>query len=73
LTYAAFLGALDFEPLAPEMTVLWLVMAHGPRDMPVWGEVWSKGGSKQQLNEQIAQLLAIFRRYKKTAQTASTR
>ena len=54
MTYAAFPGALDFEPLAPEMTVLWLVMAHGPRDMPVWGEVWSKGGSKQQLNEQIA-------------------
>ena len=72
MTYAAFPGALDFEPLAPEMTVLWLVMAHGPRDMPVWGEVWSKGGSKQQLNE-LARLLAIFSRYKKTAQTASTR
>lgn len=52
------------------------VKAHGPRDMPVWGEVWRnpKGqGSEHQVEERIAKLVAYLQSIQKTAQTASVR
>ena len=49
------------------------VKAHGPRDMPVWGEVWQnpKGrGSENRVKERISKLVAYLQSIQKTAQTA---
>jgi mono/diheme cytochrome c family protein len=48
------------------------VKAHGPRDMPVWGEVWQNPNvSQQQVNERIAKLVAYLQSIQKTTKSAS--
>jgi hypothetical protein len=48
------------------------VKAHGPRDMPVWGEVWQNPSvSQQQVNERIAKLVDYLQSIQKTTKTAS--
>jgi len=50
------------------------VKAHGPRDMPVWGEVWKNPegqGSETQVKERIAKLVAYLQSIQKPAQSAS--
>jgi len=53
------------------------VKAHGPRDMPVWGEkVWQNPegqGSQSQVKERIAKLVAYLQSIQKAAQSASVR
>jgi hypothetical protein len=49
------------------------VKAHGPRDMPVWGEVWQNPvgkASKHEINEHIAKLIVYLQSIQKTEQTA---
>jgi len=51
------------------------VKAHGPRDMPVWGEnVWQNPegqGSQTQVSERIAKLVAYLQSIQKAAQSAA--
>ena len=53
------------------------VKAHGPRDMPIWGEkVWQNPegqGSQSQVSERIAKLVAYLQSIQKGAQSASVR
>jgi mono/diheme cytochrome c family protein len=52
------------------------VKAHGPRDMPVWGEVWQNPKSpagEHKVEERIAQLLAYLQSIQKNAQSALLR
>ncbi len=53
------------------------VKAHGPRDMPVWGErVWQNPegeGSQSQIKESVTKLIAFLQSIQKTAQSASAR
>ena len=49
------------------------VKAHGPRDMPVWGDRFSAEthGDEQQVKERIAQLVAYLQSLQTGARTAS--
>ncbi len=53
------------------------VKAHGPRDMPVWGEeVWQNPegqGNQRQVKGRIAKLVAYLQSIQKVANTASVR